>query len=297
MLVCITLPAYNEEKTIGPVLDDIRAVMIKQPYRWKLVVVNDGSTDNTAAVAKEHGALVYSHPRNMGLAEAFKTEIAKCLELGATIFVHTDADGQYVAQEIPGLVAMVQKGYDLVLGSRFRGHIESMPFLKRLGNKAFSRVLSRITKQRITDGQTGFRAFNREVAQLPITSTFTYTQEQIIRVAKAKMRIVEVPATFRIRGKKTKSRLMKGPFDYAVKAGINLLRVYRDYEPLKFFGGVGFVFIFISFLIGIHILDTYLLFGAGKLDRMLPTIILAVTFFLTGIQIAMFGFLADSLRK
>ena len=104
MKLIITIPAYNEEKTIGNMVTNIKMAMNKTKYNYKILVVNDGSTDKTEAAAKQSGAVVYSHPRNYGLAETFKTEIEKCLELKAGIIVHTDADGQYLAEEIPKLI-------------------------------------------------------------------------------------------------------------------------------------------------------------------------------------------------
>lgn len=292
MKVIVTIPAFNEEKTLGNVLESIKSAV--RGMDCKIVIVDDGSKDKTALVAKKAGAIVFSHPRNMGLAETFKTEMEKCLELKADIIVHFDADGQYNAKDIPKLINKVKEGYDLVLGSRFLGGIESMPWLKKLGNKAFSRVISNITKLKVTDGQTGFRAFTREVAKIPITSNFTYTQEQIIRAARGKFKIIEIPTYFAKRQGDTESRLMKGPFDYGIRAGINLLRVYRDYEPLKFFGLFGGLFFFAGLFIGIWIL--YLFFVTAKVTH-LPSAILSMLLIIVGIQILLFGFLADMNRK
>ena len=294
MRIIITIPAYNEEKTLGQVLKDIKKHVSKKDYDYSILVVNDGSTDRTAQIARNEKVTVISHPRNFGLAETFKTEMKKCLEMGADIIVHTDADGQYRAEEIPNLIEEVKKGSDLVLGSRFKGHIESMPIIKRIGNKAFSRVISEITKQKITDGQTGFRAFTKEIAKLPITSNHTYTQEQIIRASKEKFKIKEIPAYFAKRGGKTKSRLMKSPFEYATRAWINLFRIYRDYEPLRFFGYIGGLFILVGVFLGIWITYNIILTGsAGGI----PRVILSTLALTTGLQILLFGFLADMYRK
>ena len=104
--------------------------------------------------------------------------------------------------------------------------------LKKIGNVAFARVFSGLLRTRITDTTTGFRAFTKEVAKLSLINKFTYTQEQLIRASKANMRIAEIA----IRTNRTrKSRLFKNSLDYAVKAWINILRIYRDFEPLKFF--------------------------------------------------------------
>ncbi len=293
MKVIVTIPAYNEANIIGKVIHDIKDTMNNSKHTYEIIVVDDGSLDNTAEIAKKAGAIVYSHPQNLGLAEAFRTEMSKCLEHKADIIVHTDADGQYLAKEIPKLISYVEKGYDFVLGSRFMGKIESMPIIKKLGNRAFSNVISKITKKKITDGQSGFRVFTKEIAELQINSTHTYTQEQIIRTIRNKFKLIEVPVYFAKRQGKTKSRLMKNPFDYAIKAWINLIRVYRDYEPLRFFGRISILLFLMSTSLFIFILVKFVQFGQVQLDRMLPSIILATLFFLTALQILLFGFLAD----
>ncbi|RMF06293.1 glycosyltransferase family 2 protein [Candidatus Woesearchaeota archaeon] len=256
-----------------------------------MLVVDDGSTDNTAEIAGREGATVVKHQINMGLAEAFRTEIEECLKRGADVIVHTDADGQYRAEEIPKLLKKIDEGYDLVLGSRFKGKIEKMPLIKRVGNKMFSKVISRITKFPISDGQTGFRAFTKELAEkVRIRSTHTYTQEQIIRAVKEKFRVAEVPIYFAKRGGNTKSRLMKGPFDYAIHAGVNMLRVYRDYEPLKFFGIIGLAFLSAGIMIGLWLVARFLKYGTvGRI----PSTVLSMLLITVGIQIIIFGFIAD----
>ncbi len=288
MKLIITIPAYNEGETIGDVIHGIKQIVDKTEYEYNIIVVNDGSTDNTVNIAKTSGALVYSHPYNYGLAETFRTEIEKALENNAEIIVHIDADGQYRPEEIPELIKLIEKGEaDLVLGSRFMGTIEKMSIVKKLGNIAFSKVVSQISGMKITDAQTGFRAFTRELAEkITIISTHTYTQEQIIKAVRNKFKVKEVPIYFAKR-RAGRSRLMSNPFEFAIKAGINLLRIYRDYEPLKFFGVVGFVLILIA-------VSTYLysIFILGKLMD-----ITVIVLILAGIQIILFGFLAEMVRK
>jgi len=135
MQIIITIPAYNEEGTIGTVIRDIHEVMKDNSYNYKILVVDDGSKDNTKNIAKNEGAIVYSHSKNYGLAETFNTEIKKSLELEADVIVHIDADTQYKPIEIPKLIKEIENGYDLVLGSRFKGTIESMPLIKKLAIK------------------------------------------------------------------------------------------------------------------------------------------------------------------
>jgi len=293
MKIVVTIPAYNEEKTIGRLINNINEVVKSSKNSYKILVVDDGSKDNTVQVSKEAGALVYSQPKNYGLAETFKTEIKKALELKADIIVHIDADGQYIAKEIPKLITEIKKGHNLVLGSRFKGKIESMSLIKRFGNRAFSKLVSNITGIKISDAQTGFRAFTKEVAEkIEISSNYTYTQEQIIKAVREKFRIKEVPVYFAKR--KGKSRLMRNPFDFAIKACINLIRIYRDYEPLKFFGIFGTIIFSIGFFIGLYLI--YLHFTSGIVGHfaliMFDVLILSI-----GLQLIIFGFLADMNRK
>ena len=216
----------------------------------------------------------------------------KCLKMKADIIVHTDADGQYEPSAIPIMIKKIEEGYDLILGSRFKGKIKGMSFTKRLGNKAFARVLSKLTKTKLTDSTTGLRAFTKEVAEeIKFINTFTYTQEQIIKAARQGYLIGEIAVNTR---PTRKSRLFKSPLQYAIKAWINILRIYRDYEPLKFFGLIGTLFISAGFLIGIWLL--YLFIKQGFIGH-IPSLILTMLLILTGIQIVTFGFLADMRRK
>ena len=291
MNIIITIPAFNEERTIGRIIQEIKEVMNPTSYKYKILVLNDGSKDKTAEIAEKEGAVVVSNKKNLGLAETFKKEMEECLRLKADIIVHTDADGQYPSVYIPEMIKKVEKGYDLVLGSRFGKGRYSGSFLKSLGNIAFAKVFSRLLKTKITDTTTGFRAFNSEVAQLPLINEFTYTQEQLIRVGKAGLCVFEIPIKTR---KTRKSRLFKNPFDYAIKAWINILRIYRDYEPLKFFGRIGGILFLFGFLLGLYIFYTIL--NTGGVGG-IPRVILSAILMLTGLQIVVFGFLADMQRK
>jgi glycosyltransferase involved in cell wall biosynthesis len=291
MNIIITIPAYNEENHIGNVIKEISEVMQKTAYHHKIIVLDDGSKDNTVKIAKSLGALVYSNKRNLGLAETFKHEMRRCLENNADIIVHTDADGQYPSIYIPQLIKEIENGADLVLGSRFGKGQYSGSFMKKLGNKMFAKVFSQILNTTITDTTTGFRAFTREVAELPLINSFTYTQEQIIRANNMNMRVVEIPIKTRAT---RESKLFKSPLQYAARAWINILRIYRDFAPLKFFGFFGTIFFLVGFLLGLWIIYNILTTGsAGGI----PRVILSGVAITTGIQIWLFGFFADMMRK
>ena len=169
-----------------------------------------------------------------------------------------------------------------------------MPLVKRLGNIAFSRVVSKITGLHISDAQTGFRAFKKSVAEkIIITSDHTYTQEQIIRAVRAKFRVKEVPIYFAKRD--GESRLISNPFGYAIRAFINLIRVYRDFEPLKFFGILGTFIFSIGMVLGLYLV--YFQFFGGGAFRHLGLMMLDVLVLSIGLQIIIFGFIADMNRK
>ncbi len=260
-------------------------------YAYEILVLDDGSRDKTAEVAKREGAIVVSHPRNKGLAETFKREMEECLKRRAEVIIHTDADGQYPARYIPLLIKKVEEGYGLVLGSRFEKGKYSGSLMKKLGNIAFAKVFSNLLKVRITDTTTGFRAFTAEVAKLPLINSFTYTQEQLLRAGKAKMRITEIPILTR---ETRPSRLFSNSFNYAFRAWINILRIYRDFEPLKFFGRIGSGLLLLGLLMGFWIF--YLWAAYGEVGGV-PRVILSMLLIVAGIQVILFGFLADMLKK
>ena len=163
--------------------------------------------------------------------------------------------------------------------------------MKNIGNKTFAKVFSGLLKVKLTDTTTGFRAFTREVAELPLINNFTYTQEQLIRAGKEKMKIGEVPITT---NRTRKSRLFKNPFDYAIKAWINIFRIYRDFEPIRFFGLIGFLSIIFGMLIGVYFV--YLHFTSG-ISGHLGLLFLMLILLVFGVQTILFGFIADMIRK
>ena len=185
MSVWIVMPAHNEERTIGKVLDSL-----KREGWYNIIVVNDGSRDRTAAIAKGKGAKVVNHPRNMGLGAALRTGLAAAIPRGAERAVTFDADGQHDPKAVRRLLKALD-GADLVIGRR--EHVD-IPLHKRFGNFAldwitymFSRVL--------TDSQSGSRAFNRRALETVriYSNRYEVSSEIILRAAKHGLRIREVP--------------------------------------------------------------------------------------------------------
>ncbi len=287
--VVAVIPAYNEEKTLRQVIQDVRK------YTDAVVVVNDGSKDATAQIAIEENGILINHVRNLGLGRTMRDGIAAALENGADIVVTIDADGQYRAEEIPALLTPITAGYaDFVMGSRLKGKIEKMPRIKRWGNSQFTKLLRYLTGVGISDGQTGFRALSREAAKnADISAGYTYTQEMIIKLAAQGFRFAEIPIHFDKRSS-GESRLMSSPFDYAVRALMLLLKTMRDYHPLKLFGSIGFLLLVSGVILGEYVAIGW--FQTGTVEHA-PTMIIAVLLLISGVQILIFGLLADAIKE
>ncbi|MEJ2251013.1 MAG: glycosyltransferase family 2 protein [Candidatus Lokiarchaeota archaeon] len=221
--IIITIPAYNEEKNVGNVISEIKRIMNKEDYFYQILVLDDGSEDKTKEIAEKNGALVFSNPKNLGLAKTFQKEMKICLNLNADIIVHTDADGQYPSGYIPLLIENVLNGSDLVIGSRFGNGMYCGNIWKKLGNLFFAKIISILLMKNICDTTTGFRAFNKEIARLPIKSKFTYTQEQLIRAIRTKNRIKEIPIKTR---KTRKSRLFNNILEYFYRAILTIIKIF-----------------------------------------------------------------------
>ncbi|MFQ5465916.1 MAG: glycosyltransferase family 2 protein [Thermodesulfobacteriota bacterium] len=156
----IIIPAFNEGSSIGGVIEDVR----REVPEADILVVNDGSSDNTAAVGERLGATVLSHPYNLGIGATMQTGYKYAARMGYDAAVQVDGDGQHRADQIPGLIAPVLAGEaDIVVGSRFLGGGEYRPSLARgAGMALFSRVVSAVIREKVTDTTSGFRAAGRE---------------------------------------------------------------------------------------------------------------------------------------
>jgi glycosyltransferase involved in cell wall biosynthesis len=223
--IFVVIPARNEEKTIGNVINRIPKHM--SPSISTVVVIDDGTTDRTASVAEAAGAKVINLGPRRGLAEAFRAGLKEALKKNADFIVTIDADAQYSPEDISRIVApLLAKKADIVLGSRFAGGIEDMSVTKKMGNIFFTWVTRRLAKVPITDAQTGFRAMTRKVAKsLEITSDYTYTQEMIMNAAFKGFKIIEEPIFF---GKRPigKSRLIPNLYTYATKVTLTIVKCY-----------------------------------------------------------------------
>lgn len=196
--VVFVIPARNEEPRLPAVF---AAIADSGVDHRRVVVVDDGSTDGTAKVARSYGALVVSHTQNRGLGAALRTGLAAARSLDPRAVVYLDADGEYDAREARKLLAPIEAGEaDYVLGSRFRGDARGMSLSRHMANRTFSVLLSALCGRWISDGQTGFRAFSPRAADVAeIIHDYNYAQVLTLDLLRKGMRLVEVPIQYQAR--------------------------------------------------------------------------------------------------
>ena len=263
--VLVAMPALNEERTVGDLIrrvpHDLSGVGVVET-----LVIDDGSTDRTVAMAREAGARVISHPEPLGLGTTFRTAVAYALENQFDILVGIDSDGQFDPATIPNLVAPVISGEaDFASGSRFKGSAfaPGMPWINRWGNRMMSRLISRIAGQEFHDVSCGMRCYNRKaLLHLNVLGSFTYAQEVFLNLAFKKLPIVEVPIPVRGEREHGRSRVVRSIPAYAIQTLKIILRCYRDYKPMRFFGWLALGLAIPALLLEGFVLVHYITTGA-----------------------------------
>src|SRR6188768_1367807 len=237
MKLIVQIPCFDEEATLPATIADIPR-RIEGIDEVELLVVDDGSTDRTVEVAREHGVEhVVRLTNNKGLAAGFQAGLDACLKLGADIVVNTDADNQYSGADIPKLVAPILAGEaDIVVGDRQVSRIEHFSGAKKALQRLGSWVVRRLSGTEIADTTSGFRAYNREAALgLLVVANFTYTLESLIQAGKMLVAVDQVPIATNPQTRE--SRLFDSTGAYVRRNALSILRIYTRYEPLRVFAG------------------------------------------------------------
>jgi glycosyltransferase involved in cell wall biosynthesis len=239
----VIMPALNEELLIGKVIREIPKE-IEGIDSIEVLVIDDGSTDDTARVAREAGAGVVSLHANMGLGIAMQRGIDEAVRRGADYAVNIDSDGQFNPKDIPKLLEPLTSGEaDFVSASRFKDKslVPKMPVVKRFGNWGMSKIVSWICGQTFADVSCGFRAYTREtMLQLVLSGSFTYTQESFILLAQRNLRIREVPLKIRGVREQGQSRIASNLFRYAYRTLGIIYSCVRDFSPGSVFNAAAF---------------------------------------------------------
>ncbi len=279
MKLVVQIPAFNEAASIAEVIRTIPK-KIKDVDEVIILVIDDGCTDDTVAIARKLGVTEFvTHTNNIGLARSFQDGLNHALKLGADIIVNTDGDNQYPQAKIPELIQPILDGAaDIVIADRQTATISHFSPLKKLLQKVGSNVVNWAASTNLPDAPSGFRAYSRSAAfKVNVITRFSYTMETIIQAGNKNLHVTSIPVT--TNPKVRESRLFKSSWEHVRKSGAAIIRAYIMYKPYAIFTGLGILFLiggaipFIRYLVfflqGSHhghlqslILGTVLLTGA-----------------------------------
>jgi glycosyltransferase involved in cell wall biosynthesis len=296
MKLIIYMPALNEEAHIQMVLASLPAE-ISGVDEIVYLVVDDGSTDNTATLAQNSGAEVVRHSRNCGVGAAFHSAVQFALENNADILVGIDADGQFKPQEIPALIKpILENKANMVIGNRFlQGIPQNMPALKYWGNQQVAAIVNYVAGQNFQDVSCGFRSYDREsLLRLNLFAEFTYTHESILSVAFQGLNVVEQPISVRYDPER-KSRVASSILRYAIQTSKIILRVLLDYRPIRVFGSFGGLCMGVGTAFEIFLIGHYIF--TGSFSPYKATGFIGLGFIVFGLLVLIIALVSDMLNR
>ena len=290
MKLIIQIPCFNEAETLEVTLNDLPK-HIDGIDEIEYLIIDDGSHDNTAEVAKKWGVhYVVRFRRNKGLAKGFMAGLDACLKNGADIIVNTDADNQYCGADIETLFRPIfEKKAHFVIGERSIDDMEHFTPLKKKLQHFGSWVVRKASKTTIPDAPSGFRAYSREAAmRINVINDYTYTLETIVQSGREKMAVMSVP--IRTNPELRESRLFHSMWGYIKKSMLTIVRTYLMYRPLYFFFMLGSILA----LVGVGFFVRYFVFFcSGEGGGHLQSLILASILLIVGFQTIVVGLLGD----
>jgi len=263
-IACI--PAFNEEKNIGQV---VKECLI---YVDEVIVCDDGSMDNTAIVAEENGALVVRHEKNYGYGAALITLFDKAREKNPDVMITLDADGQHIPEFIPRLIAPLSyRGTDVVIGSRFLKNQSDTPKFRKTGIKIITTATNIDGKLKLTDAQSGFRAYSKKALQVihPTEYGMAASTEILSKVVNKGLKIVEVPIVISYDGTESKTKALP----HGITVLMNILKYMSIKHPIPSYGLPGVALLIIGTILGIQFFDVYFNQGTVFIGTLLGSII------------------------
>lgn len=294
MKLVVQVPCLNEEQTLPLVLKSIPK-KIPGVDSIEVLIIDDGSTDKTLEVAKQHGVKHFVvHPQNKGLARSFHDGVMKALELGADIIVNTDGDNQYPQEKIGALIKPILDGKaDMVIADRQVQSIEHFSRGKKVMQAIGTKVLNAAAGTTVPDAPSGFRAYSREAAlQLNVVTRFSYTMETLIQAGNKGISIASIP--IKTNPKTRESRLFKSSWEHVFKSGTAITRAFIMYRPYIIFNSTGALLL----VLGIVPFARYLYFFSVDKHpgNHLQSLILGSVLLISAIVVFALGVIADLTR-
>jgi len=290
MKLIIQIPCYNEAQILPSTLLELPE-SVEGFDQVAVLVIDDGSTDDTAKVARENGAHhIVLLSRHLGLAKAYTHGLDACVRLGADVIVNTDADNQYQANDIVKLVKPILEGQsEMVIGDRGVRTIDHFEPHKRLLQRIGSKVVSATAGFEIPDATSGFRAVTRKVAlETIVLSNYSYTLETLIQAGSNKTRVSFVP--IETNPPERPSRLFRSIRNYLLNSSVTIMRAFTMYRSLRIFTMISVFLVLIGAAIGIRFLVYYF---QGQGSGMVQSLILAAVFLIVGFVTFLIGLIAD----
>jgi len=290
MKLVIQIPCLDEEETLPQTLAALPR-QVRGIDEIEVIVIDDGSSDATAEVARANGVHeVVRFPNHQGLARAFAAGLDHALQRGADVIVNTDADNQYDARDIEVLVQPILRGEaDMVIGDRDTARLEHFSLMKRVLQRLGSWAVRQLSGTQIPDATSGFRAISRSAAlKLNVLSDFSYTLETIIQAGKKQLFLTHVDVD--VRETKRPSRLFRGIAGYIFHSIGTIARIYALYNPLRTFSFIGGALMLSGFFLSLRFLADY--FRTGGTGHV-QSLILAAVLVITGFQSMLIGLVAD----
>ena len=291
MKLIIQIPCYNEAETLQVALDHLPR-QIDGVDEIEVLIINDGSKDDTVQVARDWGVNhIVSFKQNKGLAKGFMAGIDACLHLGADIIVNTDADDQYCGEDIAKLVEPILKEKaDIVIGERPIDETEHFSWKKKMFQHLGSWVVRVVSNTDIPDAPSGFRAYSREAAlRLNVVNEYTYTLESIIQAGWNSTAMTSVP--IRTNPDMRPSRLFKSMWKYMKRSASVIVRSFAMYKPMRFFGILSLLFGIPGLALGIRFLWIFASTGSGS--GHVQSLILCALLLMISVQFLIAGVQAD----
>ena len=239
MKITIGIPAYNEEKNIAKIIVQLKKVADQ------ILVCDDGSTDSTSEIAESLGAIIIKHPKNLGYGSAIRSIFLKSREINAEILVTIDADGQHKIEDVKKVTKPIVDGQaDISIGSRFLEEGDNAPKYRKLGINIITKVTNSSLSEKITDAQSGFRAYNNKVLQslTPSDSGMGISTEILIKSSNLGLKIAEVPTEIQYEGDTSS----QNPVSHGTGVLLSTLKYISIERPLRFYGVPSFIFFVIG---------------------------------------------------